>query len=209
MSKRHFRACFEVFWSVHAQVHAIGSDIDYRMISVIDGEDDRVYIHPNEEREAKILEYKFYKICQGKVSTGQQLEAQGRKILVPKTATTSNVAWFRFSDLCDKPLGAADYLAIGTAFHTVFLADIPKLTLQERDQVRRFITLIDALYDRHTKFLCTAAKDPISLFQVSEEDKKNTTFDEVSFCRFPYFVLEATRVAQSPRLTCELHCQPT
>jgi hypothetical protein len=161
------------------QVHAIGSDIDYRMISVKDGEDDRVYIHPNGEKEAKILEYKFYKICQGRVSTGQQLEAQGRKILVPKVAAGSNVAWFRFSDLCDKPLGAADYLAIGTAFHTVFLADIPKLTLQERDQVRRFITLIDALYDRHTKFLCTAADDPISLFQVSEEDKKNTAFDEV------------------------------
>merc|ERR1712232_209446 len=108
-----------------------------------------------------------------------QLETQGRKLCVPKAAAHSRIGWFSFSDLCDKALGAADYLAVGSAFHTVFIANIPKLTLQERDQVRRFITLIDSLYERHVKVLCTADADPINLFSVTEEDRKNSVADEI------------------------------
>jgi len=100
-------------------VHPIGAEVDYRMISTKDGEDDRTYIFPNGPEEAKLLEYKFYKLAQSEVNTGLQLETQGRKLSVPKAAVNSNVAWFNFSDLCDKALGAADYLAVGTAFHTV------------------------------------------------------------------------------------------
>jgi len=107
------------------------------------------------------------------------VETKGRRILVPKTAVNSNVAWFRFKDLCDKPLGAGDYLALASAFHTIFVADIPKLTLQERDQVRRFITMIDAFYEKHTKLVCTADEDPINLFYVTEEDKKTSVADEI------------------------------
>ncbi|CAE7463951.1 Afg1l [Symbiodinium sp. CCMP2456] len=161
------------------KVHDIGAEVDYRMTSTRDGEDDRVYITPNGSAEQKILEYKFAKICQGKFRTGAQVEAQGRKVLVPRCAEMSDVAWFDFSDLCNKALGAADYLAIGHAFHTVFLANIPKLTMQERDQVRRFITLIDSLYECHTKVVCTAELDPIPLFYVSEEERKTSIADEI------------------------------
>ncbi|CAE8597858.1 unnamed protein product [Polarella glacialis] len=160
-------------------VHDIASQVDYRLTTASEEEDRRVYIFPNGMEEAQLLERKFYRICHNEVKVGAQIETQGRRIAVPKTAVNSNVAWFRFTDLCDKPLGAADYLAIGAAFHTVFISDIPKMTLQERDQVRRFITLVDAFYERHTKLVCTAETDPISLFQVSEEDKKNSTHDEV------------------------------
>lgn len=160
-------------------VHDIGAEVDYRMCSSRDEEDDRVYITPNGSDEIKILEAKFAKICQGHVRFGVQVETQGRRIAVPRCAENSDVAWFTFKDLCDKPLGAADYLAIGSAFHTIFIADIPRLTMQERDQVRRFITLIDALYESHAKVVCTAALDPISLFQVSAEEKKTSIADEI------------------------------
>jgi len=159
-------------------VHAIGADVDYRMISKED-DDDRTYIYPNGVDEQKIFERKFYKLCQGEVNTGVQLETQGRRILVPKAATYSNVAWFNFSDLCDKALGAADYLAIGSAFHTIYIANIPKLTLQERDQVRRFITCIDAFYEKHIKLFCCADRDPISLFEVSDADRATSVADEI------------------------------
>ncbi|CAE7815071.1 Afg1l, partial [Symbiodinium microadriaticum] len=161
------------------KVHGIGAEVDYRMTSTCDGEDDRVYITPNGPAEQKLLESKFAKICQGKFRTGAQVEAQGRKVLVPRCAEMSDVAWFDFSDLCNKALAAADYLAIGHAFHTVFLANIPKLTMQERDQVRRFITLIDALYECHTKVVCTAELDPIPLFYVSEEERNISIADEI------------------------------
>lgn len=162
-------------------VHAIGAEIDYRLISSTDKDEDmRVYIHPNGPEEKALLEKKFARICDGDVLLHEaQVEAQGRRIPVPRAALNSNVAFFHFKDLCDKPLGAADYLAVANAFHTIFIADVPKLTLQERDQVRRFIILIDALYDRQTKVVCTADRDPITLFEVSEEEKRTSTHDEV------------------------------
>jgi len=160
-------------------VHDIASDVDYRLITTGEEEDRRVYIHPNGPEQSKLIERKFYRLCHGEVLTGAQVETQGRRIVVPKTAVNSNVAWFRFKDLCDKPLGAADYLAVASAFHTIFVADIPKLTLQERDQVRRFITMVDAFYEKHTKLVCTADEDPIRLFYVTEEDKKTSVADEI------------------------------
>merc|ERR1719401_2473694 len=56
------------------KVHPIGDEVDYRMISTQDGEDDRVYIHPSGPEESKILERKFAKLCQGCVVTGAQME---------------------------------------------------------------------------------------------------------------------------------------
>jgi len=161
------------------EVHDINSEVDYRLTTTSEEEDRRVYIHPNGKEEKKLLERKFYRIGQGEILTGGQIEAQGRRIVVPKSCAGSNVAMFGFKDLCDRPLGAADYLAIASAFHTVFIADIPKLTLQERDQVRRFITLIDTFYERHTKLVCTADRDPLTLFEFNEDDKRNSTFDEI------------------------------
>jgi len=163
------------------EVHDIGADVDYRLISSNNGEEDmRVYIHPNTEKEKALIERKFSRICSGQVLMHEaQVEAQGRRISVPRSAINSRVAWFDFKDLCDKPMGAADYLAVAAAFHTVFIANIPKLTMQERDQVRRFITLIDALYDHQTKVVVTADRDAITLFEVSEEDRKTSVADEI------------------------------
>lgn len=161
------------------EVHAIGAEIDYRMISTSEGEDDRVYLTPCDDKEKAALERKFAKLTQSGIISDAQIEAQGRKIPVPRCGEKANVAWFSFADLCDKPLGAADYLAVASAFHTVFMTNIPKLTMQERDQVRRFITFIDALYEGNTKFVCVAATDPISLFSVTEEERKTSVADEI------------------------------
>lgn len=155
----------------YSDVHNIGSEHDYRLMTAGEEQDRRVYITPNDKEMQQLLEKKFYRVVHGEISTGVQVETQGRKIIVPKAGQFSNVAWFRFQDLCDRPLGPADYIAIAHSFHTVFVVDIPVLTLQERDQVRRLITMIDAFYDNHTKMVCTAGAPPHELFQVSEADK--------------------------------------
>merc|ERR1719230_1261395 len=95
-------------------IHDIASGHDYRLASTSEDDDKRLYIHPNGKEEAQMLERKFYRMCRNEVATGIQVETQGRRMMVPKTAMHSNVAWFRFKDLCDKPLGAADYLAVGS-----------------------------------------------------------------------------------------------
>ncbi|RYG42374.1 cell division protein ZapE, partial [archaeon] len=85
-----------------------------------------------------------------------QLTTQGRQVHVPRAHAASSSARFTFADLCEKPLYAADYQVIAQSFAHVFIDDIPRLTLGNRNELRRFITLIDTLYDHHVKLVACA-----------------------------------------------------
>lgn len=69
-----------------------------------------------------------------------------------------------FAELCEKPLGAPDYLALASALEVLVLTDIPQLTPDRRNEAKRFVTLIDALYEHKTKLICTAAAAPEKLY---------------------------------------------
>jgi predicted ATPase len=69
------------------------------------------------------------------------LSLWGRKIVVPESS--AGVARFKFTDLCDRPMSAADYLEVTGTFGTIFVEGVPRMGLGERDQARRFITFID------------------------------------------------------------------
>lgn len=71
------------------------------------------------------------------------------------------------------------YLALANVFHTIFITDIPILTLQERDQVRRMITLVDTLYERKTKLIISADAPVESLFVADATDKSSSAIDEI------------------------------
>lgn len=90
------------------------------------------------------------------------LDVQGRTLLAPHTH--NGVARFSFAELCARPLGAADYLAIAGAFHTIVLANIPALSPEKRNEAKRFVTLIDALYEKRVKLICSADAPVISLY---------------------------------------------
>ena len=91
------------------------------------------------------------------------LTVKGHPVEVPQAA--SRVARFSFEDLCSKPLGAADYLAIADEFETVILENIPKMGFERRNEAKRFIMLIDALYDAHVKLLASAEAEVSELYQ--------------------------------------------
>jgi cell division protein ZapE len=91
-----------------------------------------------------------------------RLTVFGRSLLVPEAAR--GVARFSFTDLCEKPLAAADYLEIARNFHTVLIDHIPVLSAAERDAARRFVLLIDTLYDRNVKLIASAQALPSSLY---------------------------------------------
>ena len=74
------------------------------------------------------------------------------------------VARFDFADLCVRALGAADYLAIAWHYHTVIIANVPQLGPEMRNEAKRFVTLIDALYENRVKFICSAAVEPQHLY---------------------------------------------
>ena len=90
------------------------------------------------------------------------LQVMGRNLLVPNSVL--GVAKFTFDDLCRKPLAARDYLAICRVFHTVFIANIPVLGEAERNEAKRFILLIDTLYDNQARLIVSAAAEPAGLY---------------------------------------------
>ena len=86
----------------------------------------------------------------------------GRTLHVPKSL--KGVAVFSFKRLCQEARGAADYLAIARAFHTVIIVGIPQMSKEGRNEAARFVTLIDALYENRVKLFATAATEPENLY---------------------------------------------
>jgi cell division protein ZapE len=96
----------------------------------------------------------------------KMLTVLGRRLRVPEGA--KGVARFSFDELCRAPLAAADYLEIAHHFHTVLIDRIPLLSPAERNAARRFVLLIDTLYDEHVKLICSAAGLPETLYPAGD-----------------------------------------
>lgn len=91
-----------------------------------------------------------------------EIEMKGRKVVIPQAA--QGIARASFEELCNKPLGAADYLAIAQLYHSVILEEIPLLSQGSANAARRFINLIDALYNYRVKLIASAADAPDQLY---------------------------------------------
>ncbi|MBR0990782.1 AFG1 family ATPase [Bradyrhizobium japonicum] len=96
----------------------------------------------------------------------RDISIKGRILHVPCSA--HGVARFSFADLCEKPLGASDYLRLAHDYHTILVDHIPVMDLSQRNAAKRFITLIDALYDNAVKLMASADANPISLYLAHE-----------------------------------------
>jgi predicted ATPase len=156
-------------------VHGMDSSTDYRRVKGIHKES-QIYFLAD---QTKGFEDLWTKMTEGAEYSEATLMALGHEIKVPLVAQGHNTAMFGFNDLCAKPLGAADYLAIAQAFHTVFIRDVPSMTLNEINLVRRFITLIDTFYDGHIKVVVLAAAEPLELFVPPKDEKGLGEKDEV------------------------------
>jgi len=162
------------------EVLDIASQTDYRLITDYAEDAFQVFFSPIDEKQRGFFDGKFHRATRDHVKENEAMLVQGRKFAVPKMGENVRVALFDFKDLCDKPLGAADYISIAKQFHTVFIDNIPGLSLQERDQVRRFITLIDNFYEQRTKFVLLSEKKAHEIFTVDPSiDKKTAVQDEI------------------------------
>jgi len=160
------------------------SDTDYRLVKGAESHrsegGESTYFQPLTEENTQEMNALFKRMTKGCAIEEGVLHVQGRPIFVPETAMASgvDVARFSFEELCARPLGAADFLCIARSFHTVFLTDVPQLSLVQLNQVRRLITLVDALYDAGVKLVVSAAKPPEHLFVSDLEapiDTENVT----------------------------------
>lgn len=95
-----------------------------------------------------------------------RLDVQGRIVHVRRAAR--GAARFDFSELCEKPLGPADYLAVADRYGALFLERIPRMTPAMRNEARRFVNLIDALYDARAKLVCSADGEPDELYPAGD-----------------------------------------
>ncbi len=132
---------------------------DYRL-EKFQGEE--VYFVPNDEKAAQSMKKIFYKLTGHEKGDACELVVKGRTLHVSEAAM--GVAKFTFSQLCEMPLGAADYLTIAHTFHTVLLEGVPVMGPHNRNEARRFNTLIDTLYDSSTGLVMSAEAEPDYLY---------------------------------------------
>ena len=139
-------------------VHLVGTT-DYRLRALTRTP---VYRAPLDEGSEAWLASRWKELSVGCTPEPGPLQIDGRSI--PARALAEGHAWFDFGALCEGPRAASDYIEIATEYHTVLLGGIASFTDGHHDPLRRFITLVDELYDRHVNLVCTAAAAPSQLY---------------------------------------------
>ena len=139
-------------------VVTLDSPTDYRLGRVKGRE---TFIHPLGPEADRKLQELWERLTDTEKGEPRKLDVLGRELAVPQAAR--GAARFTFADLCEAPLGPPDYLAIARSFGTVFIEHIPLLTARYRNPSKRFILLIDTLYDARVRLVATAAVPPEAL----------------------------------------------
>jgi len=122
----------------------------------------RLYFTPADAASEAELDRIWLRLTGGHAGERAELQVKGRKLRVPRAAM--GAARFGFPDLCEIPLGALDYLHIARAYHTLLIERIPVLGPQRRNEARRFINLIDTLYDNRVCLVASADAEPDQLY---------------------------------------------
>ncbi len=169
--QRHLFVPFIAEINERCVVHDYASPTDYRLLKTAsddgaDGAASSTFVHPLGEETDRRLESLWVELTKGGDAKPMKVSVMmGRHVDVPRAATQTDAAQFSFDDLCRRPLGAADYIAIARAFHTVFITDVPVLTLLDINEVRRMITCIDSLYEHNVKVIVGADAPITDVFQ--------------------------------------------
>ncbi len=141
----------------------LDSNCDYRTQNIkIDG----TYFTPLGEKTSNKLNEVFYKLTNGSIPHKEVLHVKGRDIEVEQVA--NGVARFNFSQLCERPHGAEDYLEIARKYHTVFIEDVPKLGYDRRNEAKRLMNLIDALYEARVRVIISAEVGVDKLYRTGD-----------------------------------------
>lgn len=147
----------------HMDVLQLDSRTDFRLEKLAGV---KMWMVPADDAAEAALDAAWNKLTGGARGEPVDLTVKGRKLHVPHAA--SGVARFSFADLCEQPLGASDYLRLAHDYHTIIIDRIPAMDAADRNAAKRFIALIDTLYDNAVKLMASAAADPMSLYSATE-----------------------------------------
>jgi len=128
---------------------------DYRLGRVAAHE---IYVTPLGPSADAALDRVWHELADGETGMPDEIHVLGRMLHVPHAA--HSCARFTFSELCERPLGAPDYLALAKTYRTLFIDHVPILKASERNETKRFILMIDTLYDAGTRLVISAAAQP-------------------------------------------------
>jgi cell division protein ZapE len=134
-----------------------------------------VWYVPADARADRALDDAWRRLTGGQAGEPEELALKGRSVHVPRAAM--GVARFGFDELCDRPLAAADYLRLAHEYHTLIVDHIPLMNFDSRNAAKRFIILIDTLYDMNVKLIASAAAAPDELYRAE------TGFEAQEFAR--------------------------
>jgi len=145
------------------EVLELSSALDYRLEKLSGSP---LYFHPLDDNARAQMQALWESLTGTQAGEPREVAVAGRCLHVPEAAM--GAARFTFADLCAQPLGANDYLALARDFHTIFVEGVPVMGPEKRNEARRFITLIDALYDAGTGLIITAEAEPEALYQAGD-----------------------------------------
>ncbi len=160
------RALFVPFIALLEQqmaVHHLESETDYRQ-HLLEGAP--VYFSPTNAAARAAIDQMWQDLTGGGGDGPLRLLVKGREVVLPDAR--SGVARASFWDLCARPLGPADYLAVAEAVRVLIVEDIPQLSSENYNEAKRFVTLIDALYEAKVRLICSAADVPERLYLEGE-----------------------------------------
>lgn len=150
LQRQNFLPAIEIL-KRHVQVLNVDHGIDYRLRHLTDAQ---LYLSPCDPAcEARLADY-FHRFAGSDGKAGLSIDLHGRELIARQAA--EGVVWFDFAELCEGPRGAADYIELARTHHTLLLSRVPQLTVSDENEARRFITLIDELYDRGVKLVIAA-----------------------------------------------------
>jgi cell division protein ZapE len=143
----------------HCTVMPLDNGVDYRMLRLSEVPS---YLSPLNDRTRALMDGAWDAVTAGQVVRPATIEVKGRTIAVP--LASAHAARFSFAELCAQPLGARDYLAITERYSTLLVENVPVLKEAQRNEAKRFILLVDTLYDRHLRVVFSAEALPEQIY---------------------------------------------
>jgi cell division protein ZapE len=144
----------------NTQVFAVEGGTDYRLRQLTQA---GTYLRSDAPDTVRRLEALFHELADGDITSAETtVEIEGRPI--PVVRESGGVIWFEFEALCEGPRSQNDYIEIAREYQSVIVANVPRLTSQRENASRRFIALVDELYDHNVNLIVSAAAAPIDIY---------------------------------------------
>jgi len=154
--------------SDHMDVLRLDARTDFRLEKLAGV---KMWLVPADDAAGDALDKAWRKMTGNAPCKARDIAIKGRVLRVP--CSSHGIARFAFAELCEQPLAASDYLRLAHDYHTILVDRVPVMDYAERNAAKRFISLIDTLYDNAVKLMASAEADPVSLYRATDGNEAN------------------------------------